>query len=72
MADAYFHPSANMDTTEFIWTVPKIHRVRAWVTAKLGWTDAEVDTKITPVILKFADRNQTRIDSFFVTYEDKE
>ena len=46
-----------MDATEFIWTVPKIHRVRAWVMAKLGWTDAEVDTKITPVILKFANRN---------------
>ena len=72
VADAYLYPSANMDDAEFSWTVPKIHRVRAWVTAKLGWTDAEVDAKITPVIMKFANRNpQTRIDSFFVTYEDK-
>jgi hypothetical protein len=31
VADAYLHPRANMDTKQFQWSVPLIHRVRGYV-----------------------------------------
>ena len=67
------NPRANGDDTEFTWCVPKIHRIRGYVTAKLGWRDEDVDKTITPVVNRFADRNrQARLDQFgYITrYED--
>ena len=68
---AYLIPAGKYDTTTFEWTVPKLHRVRDYCLITLGWTDAEMDTRLDPVILKYSQPStQLRISSYFSTYED--
>jgi len=72
VSEAYMMPQANRDTTPFDFTVPKLFKVRAFCKDMLGWTEAEMDVKIDPLIHKYAEKNkQTRIDSHFFTYQDQ-
>ena len=71
VAEAFLAPQANRDTTAFQWPVPRLDRVRTFCRNMLGWTDAEMDANVDPVISKYTSRgSQTRIDSFFLTYHD--
>ena len=71
VAEAFLAPQANRDTTAFQWPVPRLDRVRSFCRNMLGWTDAEMDANVDPVISKYTSRgSQTRIDSFFLTYHD--
>jgi DNA excision repair protein ERCC-5 len=42
VADAYFHPNVNDDTTPFEFEVPQLHRIRSYCREILGWTDGQV------------------------------
>jgi hypothetical protein len=71
VAEAFLKPKASTDATAFDWSVPKLHRIRAYCRETFGWTDAELDVKVDPVIERYASRNaQTRIDNYFISYHD--
>ena len=72
VAAAFLKPAANLDSTSFQWTAPKLNRIRTYCQSVLGWTEAEMDLKVDPVITRYASRgkdsSQSRIDSYFMTY----
>ena len=71
VAEAFLKPKASMDATAFDWSVPKLHRIRAYCRETFGWTDAELDVQVDPVIERYASRNaQSRIDNYFISYHD--
>jgi hypothetical protein len=71
VAEAFLKPMANTDSTTFKWSVPKLHRIRAYCREFLGWSDAHMDAQVDPVIQRYASRSsQARIDSYFLAYHD--
>ena len=71
VAEAYLKPAASRNPARFPAPEPKLHRARAFCRDMLGWTEQEMDAQIDPVIQRFVDRTtQTRVDSFFMTYND--
>ena len=73
VARAYLSPAASYETSEFKWTVPKLHRVRAFCAHAVGWTESEMDVSIDPVLLRFSQKNaQPKINSFFHMQYDHE
>jgi DNA excision repair protein ERCC-5 len=71
VAEAYMKPPANRDVTPFEFNVPMLHRVRGYCHKVLGWSEADMNTQIDPIIRRFAENSrQSRIDSYFMRYED--
>lgn len=70
---AYLQPPANRERLEFEWPLPMRNLIRDFCRLNLGWTDAQMDLQIDPVLSKWASKGQmqTRIDSHFIlNYQD--
>lgn len=72
VAQAYFHPQANRDPEGFAWSLPVRSRIRDFCSAVLGYTSAQMDASVDPVLKRFAERSyQSRMDSHYrLTYND--
>ena len=72
IAEEYLNPKANYSQTKFTWKIPNVDRVQNYCMSKIGWNHSEVQSKIIPVIDILSDNSgvQTRLESYFQTYDD--
>jgi len=72
VAQAYFSPQATRDPERFAWSLPVRSRIRDFCSSVLGYTDAQMDISIDPVLQRFAERSyQSRMDAHYrLTYDD--
>ena len=73
--NAYQHPVVDKSTNRFSWGQPDFENIYNFCYTKIGWTNEQTNAVLGPLLQKLAkDRNsggrQTRIDSFFMRYED--
>lgn len=63
-----------MDTSpqKFTFGTPDEERIKLFCRRKMGWNSEEVDRALQPVLqkLKSDSMRQTRLDGFFMRYED--
>jgi DNA excision repair protein ERCC-5 len=66
---AYLQPEVDSDPSEFIWGVPDLHALRAFLMSTIGWNNERVDEVLVPVIRDMNRRvqegTQANITAFF-------
>ncbi len=69
---AYSHPVVDTSPQKFTFGTPDEERIKLFCRRKMGWNSEEVDRALQPVLqkLKSDSMRQTRLDGFFMRYED--
>ena len=72
ISEEYLKPKANYSETRFTWSIPDLEQVKNYFMGKIGWSLADVQSKIVPVIQVLSNNAaiQTRIESYFHKYDD--
>jgi DNA excision repair protein ERCC-5 len=70
--EAYLKPVVDKSNARFSWGIPDLDGLRSFCSSKIGWEPGETDQIVIPVIKKMEDPSrQTRIESYFMNYDDK-
>ena len=68
---AYSHPVVDNSKENFIFGTPDQDNIRLFCRQKIGWDTVEIDRALSPVLKKLqSGSRQTRLDGFFMRYED--
>ena len=68
---AYSHPVVDNSREKFIFGTPDQDSIRLFCREKIGWDTVEIDRALLPVLKKLqSGSRQTRLDGFFMRYED--
>jgi len=69
---AYSNPVVDTSKTQFTYGIPDSDNIRMFCLRKMGWNGAEVDRALLPVLGKINNSGprQTRLDGYFMRYED--
>jgi DNA excision repair protein ERCC-5 len=68
---AYSQPVVDTSKQKFTFGLPDDERIRLFCRHKIGWDTAETDRALIPVLEKIKNRSrQTRLDGYFMRYED--
>ena len=66
---AYLHPEVDNDPSDFVWGVPDLAALRAFLMSTIGWTNERVDEILVPVVRDLNRREQegtqSNITKFF-------
>jgi len=73
--NAYCNPVVDQSSTKFSWGAPDVENIHKFCKQNVvGWSEEDVDKYLTPVIKAIEERKvtgvQTRIDSYFMGYND--
>ena len=68
---AYSHPVVDNSEEKFTFGTPDHDGIRFFCRRKTGWDTAEIDRALVPVLEKLRCKSrQTRLDGYFMRYED--
>jgi DNA excision repair protein ERCC-5 len=69
VAEAYHHPEVDSDPSAFVWGVPDLNGLRAFLSHTIGWSLERTDEVLVPVIRDMNNRQsegtQSNITAFF-------
>ena len=68
---AYSHPVVDTSKEKFSFGRPDHENIRLFCERKIGWDSSEVDRTLNPVLENMSSESQqTRLDGYFMRYED--
>jgi 5'-3' exonuclease len=68
---AYEAPQVDRSSAKFSWALPDLQALRNFCSNMFGWEKQKTDGTLLPLMEKLNSRTiQTRIDSFFTSYQD--
>ncbi|KAI9856099.1 MAG: DNA repair protein rad2 [Vezdaea acicularis] len=65
---AYWYPDVDSDTSAFVWGVPDLNALRAFLMATIGWTRERTDEVLVPVIRDMNRREREGTQSNITNY----
>lgn len=69
--DAYLKPVVDQSRDRFSWGAPDVPRLHRFCELKLGWTQEDTDKLLIPIVERLQNRShQTRLESYFMRYDD--
>mmetsp|Transcript_12934 Transcript_12934/g.18455 ORF Transcript_12934/g.18455 Transcript_12934/m.18455 type:complete len:209 (-) Transcript_12934:780-1406(-) len=68
---AYTKPVVDSSRNPFSWGTPDLHKLKSFCFEKISWEYTETEKVLIPVIKQMkSSSRQTRLDSYFMRYED--
>ena len=68
--NAYLKPVVDNSTVQFSWGKPDQPGLQRFLAESLGWEQGETDRILNPVLKLESSSKQTRIESYFMKYDD--
>ncbi|KAK9471606.1 uncharacterized protein V1510DRAFT_404085 [Dipodascopsis tothii] len=59
--EAYVRPEVDSDKTQFVWGVPDLDRIRAFLMSTIGWSQERADEMLVPVLKNMNSKKQSLV-----------